>query len=234
MRAHAAPGGAGRAAVSAAPADAGSRPAGARRFPRAAMAGGITLTLLALAVTAGREAGEWLIVTRRVQTCGMMVVPGGGAAERLATAAELMSGGACGSILMTGRPDEEEGGHVSSFLTEIGAARIVNDPGISHSTWDDALIARRVAAQRGVRSILVVTSPYHTRRTAWAFDFVFAGSGIEVGFLPSAEFYMDSGRWWATRYGRRAVTGEYVKLFSYGAALSIFLDALAAKARPVS
>lgn len=196
------------------------------------LAAGTTLALLALAILAGRGAGEWLVVTKRIERCDLMVVPEGGAVERLSTAAELMSGGACGAILLTGPPEEGERGHASSILAVLDPEVTIEPASRSRSTFEDAIIARRVAEARGARSIMVVTSPYHTRRAAWAFDVAFAGSGVEVGFLPSSEFYMETRRWWETGHGWRAVSGEYAKLFFYGAAFSLFMIALATGAFP--
>lgn len=49
----------------------------------------------------------------------------------------------------------------------------------------DALNARDyILSQGDIRSVLVVTSDYHARRTLWCFRQVFSGTDIEVGVFP--------------------------------------------------
>jgi uncharacterized SAM-binding protein YcdF (DUF218 family) len=44
-----------------------------------------------------------------------------------------------------------------------------------------------------IRSLLVVTSDYHTRRTLWAFQRVFEGTEIQIGVYPVPDL---SASWW--------------------------------------
>jgi len=196
-------------------------PGGARyRLPILA---GLTMVSIALAAWIGRGAGRWLVIERGIARCDLMVVPKGGAVERLSAAADLMSGGACGKVLMTGEPRADGTSHAGSFLAEIDPNKLVHASREANSTFEDAIIAREAVEREGYRSVLVLTSAYHTRRAAWAFDLVFASSGVAVGVIPVSEFYMDSNRWWAAPYGRRAVIGEYAKLLLYGFCLSALM-----------
>jgi uncharacterized SAM-binding protein YcdF (DUF218 family) len=145
-----------------------------------------------------------------------MVVPAGGAHERLATAVELMAGGACGRVLFTGRPPGAEIASVRALLAAVDPGALVEPPWISTSTAGDAVVAREVALRERCSSVLVVTSPYHTRRATWIFSAVFAGSGVRLGVHPSAAYYMDLDRWWSNPHGRAAVAGEYAKLWLLG------------------
>jgi uncharacterized SAM-binding protein YcdF (DUF218 family) len=70
-----------------------------------------------------------------------------------------------------------------------------------------------------LRSLIVVTSPYHSRRALWSLRKVFAGSGVEVGIDPVAPGGQSPApyMWWTTRRGWREVAGEYAKLVYYHA-----------------
>jgi uncharacterized SAM-binding protein YcdF (DUF218 family) len=157
----------------------------------------------AAAFMAAPRAARWLVVERRLERCDLMVVPGGGARERLSTAVDLMSGGACGQVLFTaGSPSPEApGGRV--FLPDLAPASILEPDHPAKSTLGDAVVALREAQMLGAHEVLVVTSPYHTRRVAWIFSRLFQETGIEFGVHPSAAFYMDYDRWWKTAYGRK-------------------------------
>lgn len=190
------------------------------------------VALLASALLALPRAARWLVIVRPVSRCDLMVVPGGGARERLNTAAWLMSGAACDAVLFTGNIPTEARRGVYSFLAEIDAESLVAPPWRSRSTFEDAVVTLEVARQIGARSILLVTSPYHTRRAHWLFSRLLAGTGIHVGVYPSAAFYMDYDRWWSNRYGRSAVLGEYAKLWSNGLIASAVVAQAAAAAAP--
>lgn len=84
------------------------------------------------------------------------------------------------------------------------------------NTHEEAEAARAYAAERGFRSLLVVTSSYHSRRALWTWRRVFHGSGVEVGLEP-AEGARTPGAWswWLSAAGWREVAGEYVKMGYY-------------------
>jgi uncharacterized SAM-binding protein YcdF (DUF218 family) len=161
---------------------------------------------------------RWLVVERPLDRCDLMAVLGGGARERLSTAVDLMSRGACGKVLFTGGVPSADnpGGRV--FLPHLAPASILEPDHPATSTLGDAVVALREARMRGASAVLVVTSPYHTLRVVWVFSRLFQGTGIEFGVHPSAAFYMDYDRWWASPHGRGSVLGEYAKLWLLGLA----------------
>ena len=84
-------------------------------------------------------------------------------------------------------------------------------------TYDEAWVVRLYCERHQIRSIVVVTSGYHSRRALWTFRKVFSGSGIEVSMDP-----VDAGidtpsasTWWLKRFGWEMVPKEYAKLGCY-------------------
>ena len=70
---------------------------------------------------------------------------------------------------------------------------------------------------RGVRSMIVVTSPYHTRRARWILRRVFDGSGVAVKIdaaLPDDKTPQPA-TWWLTGRGWHDVASEYAKFVFY-------------------
>lgn len=194
----------------------------------------IAASLLVLAVcvaAAFPHAARWLIRPVKVDRCDLMVVLSGGAVERLVTAADLMSAGACREVVFVGERAEAAGDWGRGIVADIDPSLIVEPPSVSRSTLGDAMVSLQAARTRGARSLLVVTSPYHTRRVGWVFAGVLGGTEIRFGVYPSSALYMDYARWWAGSYGRGVIASEYVKLGLYGLANMLFLDAALDAAR---
>lgn len=84
-------------------------------------------------------------------------------------------------------------------------------------TNEEAEVVRQYVQERGLRSLLVVTSAYHSRRALWTFSRVFRGTRVQVG-LVSASNGVESpppSTWWLTAVGWKLVPTEYVKLIYY-------------------
>jgi uncharacterized SAM-binding protein YcdF (DUF218 family) len=68
-----------------------------------------------------------------------------------------------------------------------------------------------------LKSLLVVTSPYHSRRALWVFRRILSGEGVAVGIEPVATGDQSPvpERWWLSRQGWNSVAPEYVKFPYY-------------------
>ncbi len=85
------------------------------------------------------------------------------------------------------------------------------------STYDEARVLKEYSDENQLRSLLVVTSGYHSRRTIWTFRRMFQGSGKNIGIDP-AEAGIDTpapGTWWLKRAGWDMVPQEYGKMVFY-------------------
>jgi len=77
-------------------------------------------------------------------------------------------------------------------------------------SYYDALNTRKFVLNDGtVRSLLVVTSHYHSQRTLWTFQRIFSGTEVEIGVYPIPKDPYFKGRW------LRVLTVELMKLFYY-------------------
>jgi uncharacterized SAM-binding protein YcdF (DUF218 family) len=85
------------------------------------------------------------------------------------------------------------------------------------NTHDEALAALRYADRNSLRSLLVVTSAYHSRRALWTFRRELGNREVVVGIDPAAPGQQTPAplTWWWSRRGWRDVAGEYVKLAGY-------------------
>lgn len=83
------------------------------------------------------------------------------------------------------------------------------------STYTEARAVRNLAEAEGWQSLIIVTSPEHTRRTRIIFRHVLRGSGIAVSVQPAINDDTPPGRWWQDRDQRHFVLQEYAKLFAF-------------------
>ena len=83
------------------------------------------------------------------------------------------------------------------------------------NTAQETEALHHLARARGWRTIIVVTSKYHTHRAAFAFQREFAGSGIAILMHASRYDKSDPARWWRHRADVRYVVSEVGKLVLY-------------------
>lgn len=90
-------------------------------------------------------------------------------------------------------------------------------PGQVSGTIDEAEALRGKIEQAGWKSILIVTSAYHTRRSLWTFEKALEKNDVRIGIVspPTGEQTPPSFVWWLTIKGWKLVAGEYVKAVYY-------------------
>ncbi len=111
---------------------------------------------------------------------------------------------------LTGAPSEA--GEMAEMATSDGfpdEAIIVEDN--STTTWENALFVKKILLEKGLHSVVLVTSPYHTLRA----KAMFLDKGIDVTAapVPDSEFYRASGP--DRLRMAKLVLLEYVKLGLY-------------------
>jgi uncharacterized SAM-binding protein YcdF (DUF218 family) len=91
----------------------------------------------------------------------------------------------------------------------VDDARIHVLDGNITNTFAEAEAARAYAAKTRIASLLIVTSPYHTRRALETFETVFAGTGVHIGVVPAAGSRANPKQWWRSSYDRHYVMYEW-------------------------
>jgi len=185
---------------------------GRRWSRRGAIAASVLLATLACGTWLLTSGFAWLSTGKPPRPADLMVVLAGGSGERFATALQLWQGGLSRRILVTdglGYPDLafnrlREGG--------VPARALLAPLRPSSSTYGDALAIRQMIIRADYHSILVVTSPYHCRRTELILGRVLAGMPVRVTVTASVTLYMDPERWWSSRQGWITVGPEFPKL----------------------
>ena len=195
-----------------------------------------TLRIVALSIAAWSlvawMAALALISQTEPRRADALVVLGGASTyvERTHHAARLFGEGRAPKLLLTN--DGLRGGwsqekQRNPFFVErtaeelqragVPAERIEVLPEVASSTYEEAVLLREYAAEHKLRSVLVVTSGYHSRRALWTLRRVLGESPVEVGLSAVAPGQQTprAATWWLHRRGWQVVAGEYLKLIYY-------------------
>ncbi len=191
----------------------------------------VTATLVIWALFAPHLA-TYLIVSRPLAKADAIIVLSGSAVykERTRKAAELYKQGISQRILITN--DGEFSGWSQTEQTNprffelerrdliangVAPEAIEVLPGVVSGTDDEA---RAVAAEndaRPLQTLVIVTSPYHTRRALRTFDNILTGRGVEIGIEhpPPGELSPNPNYWWLAARGWQMVAMEHLKSVIY-------------------
>jgi uncharacterized SAM-binding protein YcdF (DUF218 family) len=180
---------------------------------------GTTLGAVVLALVAvfADEPARWLIVTDPPRWADAAVVLAGDPDyERTKTAALLVLEGRAGLLIVTG--GEPGPGDSATSLRDVALragvpAERIRMEQVSRSTRGSMEAIRPILEEERVRSVVVVTSPYHQRRAYWTARKTLRG--VQVLNRPADPAGWRPEGWWKTRWGRRIVLGEYAKLAYY-------------------
>ena len=193
------------------------------------------LVLLVAAVIAAAwawpRAGRWLVIETQLQPADVIVVLAGPRVERWLEGVELYREKAAPRIVLSsGRIEAaeavvrsrgirfpREADLMKDAMVQLGvdAAAIDIFPDSVDNTASEATVTRALATSRGWRRIIVVTSKYHTRRTRYAFERAFRGSGVDIQVHGSRFDASQPDTWWKHRADLRFVISEYQKLLAY-------------------
>jgi uncharacterized SAM-binding protein YcdF (DUF218 family) len=168
------------------------------------------------------RAGTALVVTRPVEAPDAIAMLASHEWERLpATAALARRHPEAVVLLIEPQPPTIHNCHRCAervaWLEEEGVdtARVRVLQTALSNTYGEAVAVRQHAHEEPFQRLLVVTSPYHTRRALATFAAVFAGSGIDVGVVPAAPARGRPERWWLDPYDRWYVRYEWAAILAY-------------------
>ncbi len=200
-----------------------------KRFARRLL---LVALLLGVWAVVAWGAARFLIVDTPLNRADMIVVLSGSAVykERTERAAEYYHQGLSDRILLTNdnlRGEWSSAEQRNPFFYErardnllrlgVPADRILVLYRPVSGTYDEAEALKEYAVANKLRSLLVVTSAYHSRRALWTLSRVFAGTGIEIGLqsVETGEQTPAPVTWWFHLRGWQMVGGEYVKNVYY-------------------
>jgi len=172
---------------------------------------------LALAAVFADEPARFLVARDSPKVAdAALVLAGDPNYERTKSGARIVLAGEARLLIVTG--GEPGPGDSAQSLREVALrlgvpVQAIRMEQVSHSTHESMLAVREILERENVRRLAVVTSPYHQRRAVWAARRTLLG--VEIVSRPADPSGWQPAGWWKTRWNRRIVLGEYVKLAYY-------------------
>ena len=177
---------------------------------------------------------EFLIIEKSLEHADAIFVLGGSSVyvERTQKAGELFRRGVSDKILLT--DDGERGGWSRTEkrnppFVELARNELLKQgipaenieilqTQVTGTIYEAELLAE-IAKTKNLKSVLLVTSAYHTRRALWICEKVVSekNAGTEIGIAHAATGIQTPPPqvWWLSPRGWRLVGGEYLKSLVY-------------------
>lgn len=166
-----------------------------------------------------QAAGDFLVVSDALRSADAIIAIGGDGPERIFTALRLLRDGYGRWLIISGGP-YGRGLNSASLMRKqaiasgLPAGQILLDE-VAESTDDNAVGSARLMKNRSLRSAILLTSPYHTRRAAMVFSRHFRRNGLVVRVLAVDDGHFRIDRWWTRQLDRGLVIREYAKLLAF-------------------
>jgi uncharacterized SAM-binding protein YcdF (DUF218 family) len=165
--------------------------------------------------------GNFLVVDEPpIKSDAIVVLSGGENVLRVSKAAELFHAGYAPLLIMSG------GGKLTSKLTDadlmsleavetgISENAILKED-MSRSTYQNAYFVRNIVKEHKLKSLLLVTSNYHTRRTSYIFEKIFEDSGVKITTVSASDSEFQPNSWWKSHEGQQKALTELPNLIIY-------------------
>ena len=195
----------------------------------------MVLVALSAAYIGGcRRAGTWLVKESVPSHADALVLLMGNFTDRVLKTADLYRSGIADRVIIA---EESMGGyqgltdrgvkiisHTSQAVSSLVALGVPADsitilPGDARSTLDEAVIVRQyLGANHEIDTIVLVSSPYHLRRSSMIFGKAFKEAGLTVftGTSGSGTYTgFDADRWWRSKEDIQHVLTEVIKIGSF-------------------
>jgi uncharacterized SAM-binding protein YcdF (DUF218 family) len=176
-------------------------------------------------------AGSFLIHGDALKPSDAVVALGGGSEGRVAESVDLIHDHYGQWFILTEPGEVEPGGGMGSqFFRTVAIEQGLSEhaiyitEGVQGNTHDEATAVMRLMQKHQMKSVIVVTDPFHTMRTRIIFRDVFRGSGLEVRVHPVQGHWYRGGTWFLSRAGWANTLREYAKLFGYWLGIYQTLD----------
>jgi hypothetical protein len=203
-----------------------------RRVRRRGIVAALAMLLAVPAgMVAGREpalraAGGALVAADPLAAADVIVVPADTGPAGVLEAADLVHAGVAPAaavfadppnevdreFLRRGVPYEDLAARSIRQLQALGVARVEVIPRGVAGSEDAGRVLPAWCAERGLRSVIVVTTADHSRRLRRMLRRAMAGHATRVSVRPARYSEFDPDRWWHTREGVRTGVIELQKL----------------------
>ncbi len=187
---------------------------------------GVVITLLLVSLIGYlflRAAGAYLIIADDLTPVDTIIIMGGGDEGRMNEALELYREKYARIIVLTETGVRiEELDYLQSFDLRIQllnngvpSGNVLITDSEATSTLEEAYAVKQLLERRQFSSAIIVTDPYHTKRTSTIFKDIFSEQNIRLYFRPVTPSWYNSRTWFLSRDGWKFTILEYAKLLAY-------------------
>ncbi len=170
--------------------------------------------------------GYYLVVSDPLQKSDAIVPLGGGDPQRFVVAAELFRKKWAPLLITVGSlvPDYAQAMENPKTCAELGATFLAKNGAPEDrvlilnegtSTIEEATAIKEYSLKHQFKSVIVVTSIYHTRRSRAVYRKVFADSGIKIIVRPAEGGKFSTEKWWTREEDLIFVNNEWMKTILY-------------------
>ncbi|TMC72912.1 MAG: YdcF family protein [Chloroflexi bacterium] len=182
-----------------------------RRFLLGFFFGAISILAVLIGV------GHWLDLTDPLAKSDAIVAISGDTGARAETAIGLWKQGYAPLLIFSGGSSDPESVASAELMrrTAMAAgvpANAIVVEGTSATTEENAQRVAELMKGRGLRSAILVTSPYHQRRAAILFEREFGPASLSFRNHPADDPDWDASLWWTSEPSRSRTFVELAKL----------------------
>ena len=168
---------------------------------------------------------DFLFIRDQPRAVDWVMVLGCPSITNMDPAISLFQAGLARNIIISGQgptgDEEPEWRRYQTYAIEHGlpVAAMLIEPD-ARNTFDNFALSEKLLAREvgwdNIRSMAVVTRPFHTRRARMTARRFFPDNVDLVMLSPSDDGAIQAGTWWKTPSGRRRVLNEVRRIGEYG------------------
>jgi uncharacterized SAM-binding protein YcdF (DUF218 family) len=182
-----------------------------RRFLLGFLLGALSIPLALVGI------GHWLDVTDPLAKADAIVAISGDTGARVDSAIALWKSGYAPVLIFSGGSSDPESVPSAELMKRTAVAAGVPDSAIvvegsSATTEENAERVAELMRDKGLRSAILVTSPYHQRRAAILFEREFDRAALSFRNHPASDPDWDASFWWMSEPSRSRTLLELAKL----------------------
>ena len=182
-----------------------------RRFLLGFLVGAISIVAVLVGI------GHWLDLTDRLAKADAIVAISGDTGARVESAIALWKEGYAPVLIFSGGSSDPESVASAELMKRTAVAAGVPTTAIvvegsSATTEENAQRVAELMQSRGLRSAILVTSPYHQRRAAMLFEREFERASLSFRNHPADDPDWDASFWWTREPSRSLTLVELAKL----------------------
>jgi uncharacterized SAM-binding protein YcdF (DUF218 family) len=178
-----------------------------------------------------RSMGEFLVFAEPPQKVDLIVTLTGEDIPRLLGTVEMYKAGYAGRIFRAREPlpdgyekliasggryiEPRENFRKMLHSLGIGLPAFLTDDRQVESTYHEAKVVRDFLRKNDFKSIMLITSKYHSRRAYLTYKLMLKDDGVKIVSCPTKYDEFDPERWWKVRSQAKKALYEYERLPFY-------------------